>query len=207
MMVKEQLGATTPDYNKRFYNSRDQLAEIRASTSYTGPTHTTWDRGAIVNSYSNLATGQCGFPSELAINGTGRYVRVQLVGTNYLSIAEVQVWTGATTTPVQWLISDQLGSPRMILDHTGSLANMKRHDYLPFGEELVAPTGGRSAAKAIRVVTVCGSSSLHRNGTLRLDWITSSPGDYFRPAFQANPFKGFQPSPTKLPLALPLARR
>jgi hypothetical protein len=146
-------------------------------------------------------------PSELAINGTGRYVRVQLVGTNYLSIAEVQVWTGATTTPVQWLISDQLGSPRMILDHTGSLANMKRHDYLPFGEELVAPTGGRSAAKAIRVVTVCGSSSLHRNGTLRLDWITSSPGDYFRPAFQVNRLKGFQPSPTKLPLALPLARR
>jgi hypothetical protein len=50
MMVKEQLGATTPDYNKRFYNSRDQLAEIRASTSYTGATDTTSGRGAIVNS-------------------------------------------------------------------------------------------------------------------------------------------------------------
>jgi hypothetical protein len=50
MMVKEQLGTTTPVYNKRFYNSCDQLAEIRASTSYTGPTDTTWDRGAIVNS-------------------------------------------------------------------------------------------------------------------------------------------------------------
>ena len=34
----------------------------------------------------------------------------------------------------------------MIFDTTGSLANMKRHDYLPFGEELFAPTGGRSAA-------------------------------------------------------------
>jgi len=40
---------------------------------------------------------------------------------------------------------DQLGTPRMIIDQSGSLANVKRHDYLPFGEELFAPTGGRSA--------------------------------------------------------------
>jgi hypothetical protein len=92
----------------------------------------------------------------------------------------------------------------MILDHTGSLANMKRHDYLPFGEELVAPTGGRSAAKAIRVVTVCGSSSLHRNGTLRLDWITSSAGDYFRPPFQANRFKVSSRVQQNSPLHYPL---
>jgi hypothetical protein len=35
----------------------------------------------------------------------------------------------------------------MIFDQTGSLTNMKRHDYLPFGEELVAGTGGRTAVK------------------------------------------------------------
>ncbi len=98
-----------------------------------------------VSSYQT--TGQCGFPTELAINRTGRYVRVQLAGTNFLSIAEVQVWTGSSTPPVQWLISDQLGTPRMILDQTGALASMKRHDYLPFGEELVAPISGRSAAQ------------------------------------------------------------
>ena len=43
-----------------------------------------------------------------------------------------------------------LGSPRhtsMVLDQIGSLANMKRHDYLPFGEELIAGTGGRTAAQ------------------------------------------------------------
>jgi RHS repeat-associated protein len=34
----------------------------------------------------------------------------------------------------------------MIFDQTGSLANMKRHDYLPFGEEIVPPTGGRTTA-------------------------------------------------------------
>jgi len=46
---------------------------------------------------------------------------------------------------VQWLIADQLGTPRMVFDESGVLANVKRHDYLPFGEELFAPQGLRSA--------------------------------------------------------------
>jgi len=49
-----------------------------------------------------------------------------------------------STANVQWLVSDQLGTPRMVLDKTGSLANTKRHDYLPFGEELLAGTGNRT---------------------------------------------------------------
>jgi RHS repeat-associated protein len=47
---------------------------------------------------------------------------------------------------VQWLVTDHLGTPRMVLDQSGKLANVKRHDYLPFGEELFAPAGGRSPA-------------------------------------------------------------
>lgn len=46
----------------------------------------------------------------------------------------------------QWLVSDHLGTPRMIADITGNLDKIKRHDYLPFGEELYANTGGRAAA-------------------------------------------------------------
>ena len=61
---------------------------------------------------------------------------------------EIQAFgTSANDQKVQWLISDHLGTPRMVFDQTGALANMKRHDYLPFGEELVAPTSGRSAAQ------------------------------------------------------------
>ncbi len=44
----------------------------------------------------------------------------------------------------EWMVADQLGTPRIILDKTGSLATTKRHDYLPFGEELFA--GGRTSA-------------------------------------------------------------
>jgi RHS repeat-associated protein len=45
---------------------------------------------------------------------------------------------------IQWLIADQLGTPRMIFDESGLRANVKRHDYLPFGEELAANTGLRT---------------------------------------------------------------
>ena len=57
--AKEQFGTSTPIYNKLFYNSRGQLAEVRASTTYTGPTDYSADRGAIVNNYSDQCTGIC----------------------------------------------------------------------------------------------------------------------------------------------------
>jgi YD repeat-containing protein len=66
---KEQYGTDTAIYNKLFYNSRGQLAEILASTSYTGPSDKTWDRGAIVNGYSSLCTGDCSGSSMSDNNG------------------------------------------------------------------------------------------------------------------------------------------
>ena len=51
-----------------------------------------------------------------------------------------------------WLVGDQLGTPRMVADRTGSLAGIKRHDYLPFGEELYVGTGGRTSAQGYGAV-------------------------------------------------------
>src|SRR5439155_525508 len=60
-------------------------------------------------------------------------------------IAEVEAWTApGGAASVHWLVTDQLGTPRMVFDQSGSLANTSRHDYLPFGEELYA--GGRTTA-------------------------------------------------------------
>ena len=65
---------------------------------------------------------------------------------NGSTLSNVVLVSGLGTPPaqVQWLVSDHLGTPRMIIDQTGLPANVKRHDYLPFGEELFAPSGGRS---------------------------------------------------------------
>jgi RHS repeat-associated protein len=49
-----------------------------------------------------------------------------------------------STFQIHWLVTDQLGTPRMGFDQSGSLATTSRHDYLPFGEELGAGTGGRT---------------------------------------------------------------
>jgi RHS repeat-associated protein len=73
-------------------------------------------------------------PTSINVNRTGRYVRVQLSGTGSLALGEVQVWSQAAK--VEWLVTDQLGTPRLVFDKTGTLATTKRHDYLPFGEEL-----------------------------------------------------------------------
>jgi RHS repeat-associated protein len=51
-----------------------------------------------------------------------------------------------TTGTCQWLVTDALGTPRMIADQTGSLSAMKRRDYLPFGEEILVGVGHRQPA-------------------------------------------------------------
>ncbi|MBK7598264.1 MAG: RHS repeat-associated core domain-containing protein [Acidobacteria bacterium] len=55
------------------------------------------------------------------------------------------VWDGtqAGDDQLKWLVTDHLGSTRMEANKSGSLAGIRRHDYLPFGEELVASTGAQ----------------------------------------------------------------
>ena len=59
--------------------------------------------------------------------------------------------TAEPAANIKWLVPDHLGTPRIVLDQTGSFANVKRHDYLPFGEELPAGTGGRTTAQGYAV--------------------------------------------------------
>lgn len=48
---------------------------------------------------------------------------------------------------LQWLVTDQLGTPRMVIDRTGSLAGVKRHDYFPFGDEAPGDANWRVPAR------------------------------------------------------------
>ncbi len=63
---------------------------------------------------------------------------------------------GGSVPNIHWLVSDHLGTPRMVFDQSGSLtatqngqyvSGMTRHGYLPFGEELGAGTGGRTTGQ------------------------------------------------------------
>ena len=62
--------------------------------------------------------------------------------------------TAEPSAQIKWLVADHLGTPRMIFDKTGSLANVRRHDYLPFGEELFAGVGGRTTQNGYTADTV-----------------------------------------------------
>ncbi len=55
--------------------------------------------------------------------------------------------SGNAQVDLQWLVSDQLGTPRMVIDQTGSLSGVKRHDYLPFGEEIPSDATWRTIAR------------------------------------------------------------
>jgi RHS repeat-associated protein len=47
---------------------------------------------------------------------------------------------GAIVADVRWLVTDHLRTPRIVVDKSGSLLNVKRHDYFPFGE-VILPDG------------------------------------------------------------------
>lgn len=76
---------------------------------------------------------------------------------------------------LQWMVSDHLGTPRMIIDQTGTLANVKRPDYLPFGEELSAGVGGRTTSLGYAGGDGVRQQFTAKNGTLKRGWIISAP--------------------------------
>jgi len=59
----------------------------------------------------------------------------------------LNAWITGSGLDLRWLVTDQLGTPRIVLDQSGSLSAVRRHDYLPFGEELLAGAGGRTTGE------------------------------------------------------------
>ena len=62
-----------------------------------------------VSSY--FVNGSAGRPTAIGVNRTGRYVRVQLSGQNYLSLAEVEVQAGGPLVPTATPTSTQSATP------------------------------------------------------------------------------------------------
>jgi RHS repeat-associated protein len=86
-----------------------------------------------------------GAPSPAYATGLGQGQPIKAIHIQELRDRVLTAWqSGTGAVELRWLVADQLGTPRMIIDNTGNLAGVKRHDYLPFGEEIFAGTSGRT---------------------------------------------------------------
>jgi RHS repeat-associated protein len=138
---------------------RDAINALRAH--YSLPNYP-WQKptasgGAINNSVSvswepidemrTALNDAIGAPSPPYVGGLAVNQPVLAVHIQELRDRVLGAWQSGGGVDIRWLVTDQLGTPRMVFDQTGSLANVSRHDYLPFGEELFAGTGGRTTAQ------------------------------------------------------------
>ncbi len=121
--TQEQLGTTTALFNKSFYNSRGQLAEIRVGTA---PNNTDWERGAIINHYSNgygCWGASCNAPdnngnlAKQEIHIPGHTMRWQQYGYDYLNRL---IWTREIINSAEvWKQGYEVRSLRQPSDRSG----------------------------------------------------------------------------------------
>jgi RHS repeat-associated protein len=126
-MTKEKFGTDTALYNKLFYNSRGQLSEIRESSSYTGPSDTTWNRGAIINHYSNGCWGMCGGSnSTTSMTDNNGNLKKQEV---YVPLND-QLQNAPYTTWWQGYDYDNLNRLQRVHEYTGNPAVDWQQEYV-----------------------------------------------------------------------------
>lgn len=95
-----------------------------------------------------------GAPSPAYSAGLAIGFPIKAIHVQELRDRVIAAWGSGSSLQINWLVADQLGTPRIIIDKTGALANVKRHDYLPFGEELLEGQGGRTAQQGYVVDSV-----------------------------------------------------
>jgi RHS repeat-associated protein len=118
-MTKEKFGTDTALYNKLFYNSRGQLAEIREGTSYAGPTDTGWERGAIINYYSTC-WGMC---YDLASNTS------QSMPDNNGNLKKQEIFVPGASSWLQQYDYDNLNRLQGVSESTGG-TTLWRQEYV-----------------------------------------------------------------------------
>jgi RHS repeat-associated protein len=115
--------------------------------------------------------GGLGWWSSQASVGQGR----QNVLNAFAACDPFRELAGALYREANWLVADHLGTPRMVINKIGSLASVKRHDYLPFGEEIGGPlvglVGGRTTEQGYSADSVrLKFNSKERDGETGLDY-------------------------------------
>ena len=131
----------------RLFDAENRLTETRNAGNETQSVYT-YDAGGrrVRRNVNGVVTWQVsGFEGELlAEYAAGAAASMPQKEYGYRGGALLV--TAEPNATVRWLVPDHLGTPRMVADQTGSLQNVRRHDYLPFGEDLTWQ-GGRTAAQ------------------------------------------------------------
>lgn len=106
-----------------------------------------------------------GPPAEGYSGGLGSGQPIKAVHIQELRDRVLASWSSGSAVQIYWLVADQLGTPRIVLDKTGSFAGTKRHDYLPFGEELFAETAGRTTGQGYTAVGTFAADGVRQQFT------------------------------------------
>jgi RHS repeat-associated protein len=120
--------------------------ELRDSSNALAPATISYNAASFTATLDPTASLAAGVTYTARVRGGGTDPRVKDVAGN--SLAADVTWTftisQSASAAIKWLVTDHLGSTRMVIDETGSLAGIKRQDFLPFGEVLSAGVGIRS---------------------------------------------------------------
>jgi RHS repeat-associated protein len=122
--------------------------ELRDPSNALVSATVSYNAASLTTTLDPITSLSAGVTYTARVKGDGTDPRVKDVAGNALA-ADV-TWTFTTAQNgsggIKWLVTDHLGSTRMVIDETGSLGGIQRHDFAPFGEELSAGMGIRSAA-------------------------------------------------------------
>jgi uncharacterized protein RhaS with RHS repeats len=81
--------------------------------------------------------------------------------------------TALNSNGTRYTTADHLGSPRVLTNSSAGVVS--RHDYMPFGEELLPASAAARQEWVTALRMAYGKSSPPRNRTLRRGWITLAP--------------------------------
>jgi len=166
-----------PQTNEYYrYDSAGNLDRDVANTAFTYDAE---------NKQSVYAGGAANGGANYYYDGDGKRVKKVTVSETTVFVYDVggqlvaeynnqQQQSGSGTS---YLTTDNLGTPRVITDGSGAVK--ARHDYLPFGEELYAGVGGRTAGQGY-----VGDSNRFRFAKLERDDETGL--DYAKARYYAN---------------------
>jgi len=120
-------------------------------------------------------SGGLGFWTSIAAGGPSHR---QDVLNAFATCGPFRDLAGALYREVYWLVPDHLGTTRMVATRIGSLASVKRHDYLPFGEELGLIAGRTTTQGYAQVDNIRQRfTDKERDSETDLDWF--GPGRYY----------------------------